>query len=63
MNNVLNYIKTHWLLLGIAAVFVGFYIYLTYTGNKFCDCATTEIFRDGTQHSSHGRSFYRYYHK
>ncbi|MBE2272765.1 MAG: hypothetical protein IAE62_00690 [Flavobacteriales bacterium] len=61
---MLNYIKNNWLLVAIAAFFMGFYIYLTYSGNQFCDCAKTETYRDGTTRSStHGRTFYRYYHK
>ncbi|HPW89384.1 MAG TPA: hypothetical protein PK067_11145 [Kaistella chaponensis] len=64
MEKIINYIKKHWILIVLGGSIFGFYCYLTYTGNQFCDCEKTETFKDGTTRShSSGHSFYRYYHK
>lgn len=64
MEKVLNYIRNNKLLLSLGIFFLGWFLYLTYTGNQFCDCAKTEKYRDGaTRYRSHGTSAYRYYHK
>ncbi|WP_292009594.1 hypothetical protein [Chryseobacterium sp.] len=64
MRNIVEYIRSNWLLFLIGAFFLGGFIYLTYNGNQLCDCAKTETYKDGTTRShSSGRGFYRYYHK
>ncbi|MDV7698557.1 hypothetical protein N6B72_16645 [Chryseobacterium soli] len=64
MQRIFDYIKANWLLVLIGTFFLSWFVYLTYSGNRFCDCAKTETFRDGTTRShSSGTGFYRYYHK
>ncbi|WP_228377917.1 hypothetical protein [Chryseobacterium luteum] len=64
MEKITNYIRTNWVLFLIGSFFVSGFVYLTFTGNKFCDCAKTETYRDGTtRNHSTGIGFYRYYHK
>ncbi len=64
MQNIISYIKHHWLLFFIAAVFLGWFSWLTFSGNQLCDCAKTETYKDGTtRYRSSGTSYYRYYHK
>lgn len=64
MNNFFNYIKHNWFLFSLAAFFLGWFVYLTYSGNKFCYCAKTETYKDGTTRvRSSGTTYYRYYHK
>ena len=64
MEKTINYIRNNKLLLSLGIFFLGWFLYLTYTGNQLCDCAKTEKYRDGTtRYRSHGTSIYRYYHK
>ncbi|RZJ38262.1 MAG: hypothetical protein EOO18_03800 [Chryseobacterium sp.] len=64
MENVFRYIRSNLLLILLGTFFLGWFLYLTYSGNQFCDCAKTEKYKDGTtRYRSHGVSFYRYYHK
>ncbi|WP_374441580.1 hypothetical protein [Epilithonimonas sp.] len=64
MEKALSYIKNNFWLVLLGTFFLGWFLYLTYTGNQFCDCAKTEKYRDGTaRYRSHGTSVYRYYHK
>lgn len=63
MENILKYIRNNWLILLSGAFLVGWFVYLTYSGNQFCDCAKTEKYLDGNSTRSHGRSYYRFYHK
>ncbi|MGC4128009.1 MAG: hypothetical protein QM564_00295 [Bergeyella sp.] len=63
MKNSLKYIGRNIWLIMLGAFFLVWYLYLTYTGNQFCDCAKTEKYKDGTRYRSHGTSVYRYYHK
>lgn len=64
MEKIINYIKKYKLAVFAGVFFLGWFLYLTYTGNQFCDCAKTEKYRDGTsRYRSHGTSVYRYYHK
>ena len=64
MEKVLQYLKNNLLLVLLGAFFFGWFLYLTYSGNQFCDCATTEKYKDGaTRSRPHGTSFYRFYHK
>ncbi|QIG90209.1 hypothetical protein G6R40_11275 [Chryseobacterium sp. POL2] len=63
MKNVFNYIKSNWLLLSIGCGFFVWFVYLTYSGNQWCDCVKTEKIQDGQRTNTHTRSFYRFYHK
>ncbi|GAB0156083.1 hypothetical protein CHRYSEOSP005_13470 [Chryseobacterium sp. Alg-005] len=64
MTRIFTYIKENWILCLIGGMFLSGFVYLTYAGNQFCDCAKTETYRDGTTRShTSGRGFYRYYHK
>ncbi|ATC36426.1 hypothetical protein HZP84_14905 [Elizabethkingia anophelis] len=63
MEKILNYIKINWILLSIGILFLGSFVYLTFSGNKFCDCVKTEKYKDGKSSSSRGHSSYRFYHK
>lgn len=64
MEKIINYIKKYKLVVFAGVFFLGWFLYLTYTGNQFCDCAKTEKYRDGTsRYRSNGTSVYRYYHK
>ncbi|RXM51893.1 MULTISPECIES: hypothetical protein [unclassified Chryseobacterium] len=63
MERLTHYIKSNWLLLSIGGLFMSLFVYLTFTGNQFCDCAKTEKYRDGTTKSHSRAGFYRYYHK
>ena len=64
MGKIINYIKKYKLVVFAGVFFLGWFLYLTYTGNQFCDCAKTEKYRDGTsRYRSHGTSVYIYYHK
>jgi hypothetical protein len=38
METIINYIKEHWILCLIGVFFVGWFTYLTFDGNQFCDC-------------------------
>lgn len=63
MEKIINYIRNNWMLFAIGGVFLGWFVYLTFTGNQFCDCTKTEKYRDGTTKSHSRAGFYRYYHK
>lgn len=63
MDTIINYIKSNLLLVAIGGFFMGLFVYLTFTGNQFCDCVKTEKYRDGTTKSHSRTGFYRYYHK
>ncbi|EJL76107.1 hypothetical protein [Chryseobacterium populi] len=64
MTKIFDYIKENWFLCLAGMLFVGWFTYLTYSGNQTCDCAKTETYRDGTTKSHTSRvGFYRYYHK
>ncbi|MCD9854127.1 hypothetical protein LUD75_05400 [Epilithonimonas sp. JDS] len=64
MEKALHYLKKNLLLVLLGTFFLGGFLYLTYSGNQLCDCATTEKYKDGASRGrSHGASFYRFYHK
>ncbi|MCX8525172.1 hypothetical protein OF897_14725 [Chryseobacterium formosus] len=66
MENIINYIKKHFIILLFGSFFLGLFAYLTYDGNQLCDCEKTEKYRDGTTrvHRTGGtHGFYRYHHK
>ena len=63
MEKILLYIKRYWLILTFGFFFLGWYLYLSYTGNQFCDCQKTEKYQEGSSRTSGGRTLYRYYHK
>ena len=63
MGKILLYIKRNWLILAFGFFFLGWYLYLSYTGNQFCDCQKTEKYQEGGSRTSGGRTLYRYYHK
>lgn len=63
MEKILLYIKRNWLILAFGFFFLGWYLYLSYTGNQFCDCQKTEKYQEGASRTSGGRTLYRYYHK
>ncbi|WP_228441282.1 hypothetical protein [Chryseobacterium phosphatilyticum] len=63
MEIIINYIKNNWKLFTIGGIFLGWFVYLTFSGNQFCDCAKTESYRDGTTKSHSRAGYYRFYHK
>ena len=63
MEKLIDYSKKYWLLLTFGCFFLGWYVYLTYSGNQLCDCEKTEKYQEGNSRTSGGRTFYRYYHK
>lgn len=57
-DNLRAFARDRWpVMLACSLVVIG-YMYLSYTGNRFCDCQSTETYRD---ESTSGRS--RFYHK
>ncbi len=63
MEKILQYIRHNWLLLSIGGGFLVWFMYLTYSGNQWCDCQKTEKYQDGQRSGTHSRGFYRFYHK
>lgn len=61
MNNILNFIKNNvWELLA-GLFFYAIFLHFTYSGNRLCDCETTEKYNSAQ--SGNRTTMNRFYHK
>ncbi|MCG2610077.1 hypothetical protein LZZ90_00995 [Flavobacterium sp. SM15] len=61
METVLQFIKQNRVSLILGLLFYGMYLYFTFSGNRICDCETTENYRPTT--SGTRGSINHFYHK
>lgn len=61
METIIKFIKQNAIGLGIGAVFYTVFLVFTYSGNRICDCETTENYKPSTY--GRGTSVSRFYHK
>lgn len=59
MEKIISFIKLNYLPLLVGLFFYGIFLYYNYTGNRICDCETTENYRPNTS----GRTVNHFYHK
>jgi hypothetical protein len=61
MERIITFIRRNYIALLIGVVFYAVFVHFTYSGNRICDCETTEKYNPGT---SRGHSTVnRFYHK
>lgn len=62
--NVGSFIKKNYIALGLGVISYAVYLLFTFTGNRICDCETTEKVKSGSSHSTYYRGgVNRFYHK
>ncbi|AWA28952.1 hypothetical protein HYN48_01990 [Flavobacterium magnum] len=61
MDRIINFLKQNIPAIVISTFFYGLFLYFSYTGNRMCDCQSTEKYR-ANQNGSR-ISTYHYYHK
>lgn len=63
MEKIKNFIYTNRLALLVAVLLYTVFIYFSYSGNRICDCQSTEKFQNGETSNHSGHSINRFYHK
>lgn len=64
MDKAIQFIKSNYIAMGVAAVCYVVYLQFTFAGNRICDCETTEKYQSGNNRSAVYRGgVNRFYHK
>lgn len=64
MLKIKNFIAQNWLAFSFGMLILTGFLYFSYSGNRFCDCTSTERYKEGTHSRTYvGHSSSRYYHK
>lgn len=62
-NNMKEFIvRNKWALLIATGIF-SLYLYVTYNGNRICDCKSTEKYENGSTSRGGSSGVHRFYHK
>jgi hypothetical protein len=61
--NVGSFIKKNYIALGLGVISYAVYLLFTFTGNRICDCETTEKVKSGSSRAIYRGGVNRFYHK
>ena len=61
MDNIFRFLKNNIVAIGLGLMFYSIYLYFAFSGNRICDCETTEKY--STNQTRTHRSVNRFYHK
>lgn len=59
MEKATSFLRQYGWAIGFGALFYGVFLYYTLSGNRLCDCKSTENYSN----SAHSRGINRFYHK